>query len=408
MNADQQVTHTLNFRRAPLAKRTDLTWNMYATQEVEYQVSIVRDILDIKNPSLARACSKYADKNAKSGIKRLVVIDKKVEEIYGEKFKAYFAHWNFDIRWKVISGDEINKNVESTIQVAEAMAEAGLLRRGEVVIGIGGGVLLDVVGFAASLYRRGIPYLRIPTTLMGQIDAGIGIKTGINHGEHKNRLGTYFAPASALIDPSFLKSLSQRHISNGVAEIIKMALIKDKHLFELLEMMSSHLTPEAFSSEDCAIKEIITRSIAGMLAELEPNLWEAELARCVDYGHTFSPSLELLANPVLLHGEAVAIDMALCVVLAHGRGLLSAEETERAISLIQKSGLPVSHPVFNLALLEEALIDTIKHRDGLQRIPLSDGIGNVVFANDIAQDELAAALAFLGNFEKSVRGEVAA
>lgn len=408
MNADQQVTHTLNFRRAPLAKRTDLTWNMYATQEVEYQVSIVRDILDIKNPSLARACSKYADKNTKSGIKRLVVIDKKVDEIYGEKFKAYFAHWNFDIRWKVISGDEINKNVESTIQVAEAMAEAGLLRRGEVVIGIGGGVLLDVVGFAASLYRRGIPYLRIPTTLMGQIDAGIGIKTGINHGDHKNRLGTYFAPASALIDPSFLKSLSQRHISNGVAEIIKMALIKDKQLFELLEMMSSSLTPEAFSSEDCAMKEIITRSIAGMLAELEPNLWEAELARCVDYGHTFSPSLELLANPVLLHGEAVAIDMALCVALAHGRGLLSAEETERSISLIQKSGLPVSHPVFNLALLEEALIDTIKHRDGLQRIPLSDGIGNVVFANDIAQDELAAALAFLGNFEKSVRGEVAA
>ncbi|MXP49063.1 sedoheptulose 7-phosphate cyclase [Pantoea sp. Eser] len=130
------------------------------------------------------------------------------------------------------------------------------------------------------------------------------------------------------------------------------------------------------------MKEIITRSIAGMLAELEPNLWEEELARCVDYGHTFSPSLELLANPVLLHGEAVAVDMALCVALAHGRGLLTAEETERAISLIQRSGLLISHPVFNLALLEEALVDTIKHRDGLQRIPLSDGIGNVAFAND--------------------------
>jgi len=408
MNENQQLSNTLSFRRAPLAKSTDLTWHMHATQEVEYQVSIVRDILNLKNPSLARACAKHVDKNLKASIKRLVVIDKKVDEIYGEKFKAYFSHWNFDIRWKVISGDEINKNVESTILVAEAMADAGLLRRGEVVIGIGGGVLLDVVGFASSLYRRGIPYLRIPTTLMGQIDAGIGIKTGINHGDHKNRLGTYFAPTSALIDPSFLKSLNQRHISNGVAEIIKMALIKDKPLFELLEMMSLHLTPEAFSSEDCAMKEIITRSIAGMLAELEPNLWEAELARCVDFGHTFSPSLELLANPVLLHGEAVAVDMALCVALAHGRGLLTAEETERAISLIQKSGLPTSNPVFNLALLEEALVDTIKHRDGLQRIPLSDGIGNVAFVNDITRDELAVALAFLESREKLLSGEVAA
>lgn len=407
MNTNLPSSNSAYFR-APLAENTDLTWHMHAIQEVDYQVSIVKDILNPRNPSLARACAKHADRNIKSSIKRLVVIDKKVDELYGEKFRNYFSHWNFDIRWKVISGDEINKNVESTILVAEAMAEAGLLRRGEVVIGIGGGVLLDVVGFASSLYRRGIPYIRIPTTLMGQIDAGIGVKTGINHGDYKNRLGTYFAPASALIDPLFLNSLSQRHISNGVAEIIKMALIKDKTLFELLEAMSSHLTPEAFSSEDGAMKEIITRSIAGMLAELEPNLWEAELERCVDYGHTFSPSLELIANPALLHGEAVAIDMALCIALASGRGLLTDDETNRALSLIQKSGLQLSHPVFNLALLEKALIDTVKHRDGMQRIPLSDGIGNVVFANDITRDELADALVFIESREKSVSGEVAA
>lgn len=371
-------------------------------------MSVVKNILNPDNPTLARTCAKHADRNAKIRVKRLVVIDSKVDEIYGEMFRAYFSSWNFDIHWKVISSDEINKNVESTIQVAEAMDEAGLLRRGEVVIGIGGGVLLDVVGFASSLYRRGIPYVRIPTTLMGQIDAGIGVKTGINHGDHKNRLGTYFAPSSALIDPLFLKSLSQRHISNGVAEIIKMALIKDKTLFGLLEAMSSHLTPEAFSSDDGVMKEIVTRSIASMLAELEPNLWEAELARCVDYGHTFSPSLELLANPALLHGEAVAVDMALSIALASSRGFLTDEETERALSLIQKSGLPVSHPVFKLSLLEKALLDTIRHRDGLQRIPLSDGIGNVIFINDLTLDELAKALAFLEDRENSLGGDVAA
>ncbi|BCH57142.1 sedoheptulose 7-phosphate cyclase [Agrobacterium vitis] len=377
----------------PLAKHTDLTWRMHATQDVKYSVSIVNEILNPNNPSLAHACHKYVKSGEKT--KRLVVIDELVYNLYGDEFKNYFSNWNFDIRWKIISGDEINKNMDAAIAVAEAMAEAGLLRRGEVVIGIGGGVLLDVVGFASSLYRRGIPYVRIPTTLMGQIDAGIGIKTGVNHGDHKNRLGTYFAPSSALIDTSFLRSLSKRHISNGVAEIIKMALIKDFALFELLDNLSSEMTAELFSSDNSIIKEIISRSIVGMLEELEPNLWEAELSRCVDYGHTFSPSLELIATPELLHGEAVAVDMALCIGLARGRSLLSEEEANRAIALIAKSGLPVRHPSFKHELLEKALSDTVKHRDGQQRIPLTDGLGAVTFVNDLTSAELAAALEFL-------------
>lgn len=380
--------------RTPLAKHSDLTWHMHATQDVNYNVSIAKDILNPRNPVLARTCANYVvGKNRKT--KRLVVIDSKVNEIYGDSLRGYFENWCFDIHWKVISSDEVNKNMESAIQVAEAMDDAGLLRRGEMVIGIGGGVLLDVVGFASSLYRRGIPYVRIPTTLMGQIDAGIGIKTGVNHGDHKNRLGTYFAPSSALIDPVFLKSLDQRHISNGVAEIIKMALIKDRTLFELLEAMSSYLTPQAFSSDHPVIQEIMSRAIAGMLAELEPNLWEAELARCVDYGHTFSPSLELRATPMLLHGEAVAVDMALCVALANGRELLTDEETSRALLLMQNSGLPIIHPVFNLELLEKALADSVKHRDGLQRLPITTGLGAATFINDLTLDELSTALQFL-------------
>ncbi|PRD43708.1 2-epi-5-epi-valiolone synthase [Phyllobacterium phragmitis] len=377
----------------PLAKHSDITWRMHATQDVKYNVSIVNGLLNPENSSLANACGKYNNNNDKT--KRLVVIDSMVFDLYGDKLKIYFGSWNFDISWKILSGDEINKNMESAIEVTKSMADAGLLRRGEVVVGIGGGVLLDVVGFASSLYRRGVPYIRIPTTLMGQIDAGIGIKTGVNHGDHKNRLGSYFAPSSALIDTSFLGSLNQRHISNGVAEIIKMALIKDRALFELLDSISSHLTPGAFASDDLTIREIMSRAIAGMLAELEPNLWEAELARCVDYGHTFSPSLELLATPTLLHGEAVAVDMALCVALAKGRALLTDEEADRAIALIGKSGLPITHPIFEQDLLEKALADTVKHRDGLQRIPLTNGIGAATFVNDLTSGELTKALDFI-------------
>jgi 3-dehydroquinate synthase len=279
------------------------------------------------------------------------------------------------------------------------MIEAGLLRRTEAVLAIGGGVLLDIVGFAASMYRRGIPYIRIPTTLMGQIDAGIGIKTGINHNYHKNRLGSYFPPLSALIDPMFLKTQDQRHIVNGVSEIIKMALIKDKVLFELLEKEADNLNAESFSIQSKKIDRVFSHAISGMLAELQPNLWETILERSVDYGHTFSPSLELRAKPELLHGEAVAIDMALSIALALHRKLLTIEEANRALRLLTRVGLPITHPDLTLELAEEALKDSTKHRDGLQRVPLTAGLGSAVFINDLSTTELDAALKYIRQYK---------
>lgn len=369
----------------------NLTWNIQAKQHVQYDVAVIRNILNLNNPSLAEACGFNKEKKEK----RLAIIDDEVNKIYGQKFKEYFDAWNFEIHWKVIKINELVKTLKSATILANEMVKSGLLRRGEVVIGIGGGVLLDLVGFASSLYRRGIPYIKIPTTLMGQIDAGIGIKTGVNHVDFKNRLGTYYPPSSVLIDPIFLKTLSQRHISNGIAEIIKMALIKDKKLFELLEHIIEELTAEYLSTDHHLINEIFYRSIDGMLKELEPNLWETELSRCVDYGHTFSPSLELKASPILLHGEAVAVDMALCLALAYHRSYLTKLEVDRALTLIEKSGLPLTHQIFNISLLEKALADAVKHRDGFQRIPITNGLGKVIFINDFTVDELDNAIQFL-------------
>ena len=115
------------------------------------------------------------------------------------------------------------------------MAAAGIDRRREPVIGIGGGTLLDIVGFAASIYRRNTPYIRIPTTLIGIVDAGIGIKTGVNFGLGKNRIGTYAAPVVSYLDQSFLCTLDRRHVANGIAEILKMALIRSADMMSLLE-----------------------------------------------------------------------------------------------------------------------------------------------------------------------------
>ncbi|MFF6775882.1 sedoheptulose 7-phosphate cyclase [Streptomyces sp. NPDC012637] len=388
---------------ADLPKPPGLHWNVRAKQPVAYSVSMVRGLLEPENPTLAHACGGGRGRPFRS----LLVIDAAVDALYRERFETYFAHWQIEVTWQVVRGDEDAKYLEQAIRVTEAMSRMGILRRAEKVIAVGGGVVLDIVGFAASMYRRGVPYIRVPTTLIGQIDAGIGVKTGINYGHHKNRLGSYFAPELALIDPEFLRTIDARHVANGMAEIIKMALVKDAALFGLLEATVGTITSDTLAGCGSAVSEVLSRAISGMLDELEPNLWEQILERSVDYGHTFSPSLELRADPPLLHGEAVAVDMAICLALAHLRGHLSEEDTDRALKLMQGFDLPIAHPIFTRELLEEALEDAVKHRDGLQRVPLTQGIGSVVFANDLTSEELGRALDFIAGWQAARDGALA-
>ena len=168
------------------------------------------------------------------------------------------------------------------------------LRRREPFLAIGGGVLLDIAGMAASLYRRGVPFVRVPTTLLSIVDASVGVKNGVDYccavtGEtYKNRVGTFYAPSSCLLDNSFIATQDARNISNGFGEILKLALVRSSDLFELLEthgaaLVESRFAPTA-SVPPGVSDRIIDLSIKIMLEELGPNLWESKLERCVDYG----------------------------------------------------------------------------------------------------------------------------
>lgn len=387
--------NTINQKPKDINKEYN-AWHVKSTRTIQYKVEISLGLFELTNSKLSDFC-----KNSKEQNSRVVVfIDNNVERLYGDKIKNYLNAKNIDFIWNKIAGDEVSKNIESVISIAKKISASGLLRRSEKILAIGGGVLMDIVGFTANLYRRGVPYIRIPTTLMGQIDAGIGIKTGINYLDHKNLLGTYYAPEAALIDPEFLRTLSQRHITNGVSEIIKMACIKDVELFELLENNTDKFTANYFADFSTIHQEIMTRAIDSMLKELEPNLWENDLERIVDYGHTFSPSLELKSDPALLHGEAVAVDMALSTGLSFSRGLISKQEAERSIMLIKNSKLPIQHSIFTVSLLEDALKDTIKHRDGLQRVPLMSKLGQAVFVNELGYDDLVSAVKYVKLFSQ--------
>ncbi|MFI9326993.1 sedoheptulose 7-phosphate cyclase [Kitasatospora sp. NPDC052868] len=343
-----------------------------------HRVRFTPDLLDPADPALARAGGPPGP--------RLVVVEARVYELYGRRIHAYLAGRGIDYEVLVLLAHEQLKTMDPVFRVADRMEYVGVSRRGDPVIAIGGGALTDIVGLACSLYRRATPFVRVPTTLIGLVDAGVGAMAGAaDRGRRGNRLGPYRPAAETLLDPAFLATLDRRHIGNGLAEILKVALIKDRRLFEMLERHGPDLLDGRFQDR-CAGAEVLTRAVQGTLRELRPDLGEHRPQRLTDYGHSFSPTVEKRALPELLHGEAVCVDMALTTVLARRRGLLDAGQSERILRLMRRLELPVWHPLMEPLTLGEALADTARHHEG-RRLPLPSGLGRGAFVGDLTIGE---------------------
>lgn len=280
----------------------------------------------------------------------------------------------------VIATGERNKNlvtVESMIDAAEGVRFS---RRG-VFIGIGGGVVLDTVGLAASLFRRGVSHIKVGTTLLAQVDAAVSVKCGVNVKDSKNLVGSFYPPEVAIADGTFLRTVPQRHVRCGLAEMIKLAVISDGVLFEALERQSHRLL--VGDRDDDVCRWLVDRSIKAMLAELEPNVFEADLRRRVDFGHTISPHLEAETRYAVHHGEAVAIDVVYFCVLSCLLGHLSDEALLRVVDLLKRLGIPTSHDYLdNPHFLNDALTSTQAHRGMRLHLPIPTEIGSAVFVDD--------------------------
>ncbi|MFN8386254.1 MAG: sedoheptulose 7-phosphate cyclase [Anaerolineales bacterium] len=325
--------------------------------------------------------------------RRFVVVDANVDKHHGDAIRAYFDFHNVDARIVTFPGGEENKTLDQYLALAHELDLFPIHRRDEPIIAIGGGVLTDLVGFVAASHRRGVPYIKAPTTLMGYVDASIGIKTGFNFNGNKNRLGAFHAPQTVLLDKTLLRTLPRRHILNGVCEIIKLAIVCDAELFDMLELHGARCVESHFQNGES--DAILDRAISGMIEELEPNLFEAELARKVDFGHTFSYGLETRHEANLLHGEAVLLDILLSALIARGRGLLTDNETERIFRLTSELGFALNVSALDPSLLWSSLTERTYHRNGLQRVPMPRGIGGCVFINDIHEAEIESAVKIL-------------
>jgi 3-dehydroquinate synthase len=357
------------------------TWTVKAELPVEFTLKYSSDIFNINNHDLLS----FGESNRK-----LVVIDKAVNEIYGQRLVDYFKTMKVELKLFVLDATESNKTWEYTNKILQFFEDAGALRR-EPIIVIGGGVLLDLVGFCCSIYRRGIPYVKVPTTLLAIVDASVGVKVAANHFERRNRIGAYYPPIATLLDKKFIATQDGRNIINGIAEIFKLAVIKDIELFELLEESYEQLISEKFQLGAVPVR-VINLAITGMIEELSPNLWERKLDRCVDFGHSFSPIIEMKNIVTLQHGEAVALDCLFSSCLAYVRGFLDMPTLVRIFKTARNLKLPVFHKDFcDFNLLKRALSDTMKHRNGNQYLPVPLGIGNYRILNDVTDDEIRAA-----------------
>lgn len=366
-------------------------WRLLASKPLEYPISYAPNLFDVENRSLLEP---------DGSSRRLVFVDSNVYSHFSGTINGYFQKNSPGSTVISVDANESLKTLDNVLVIIKHMEEFGLLRRSEPVIAIGGGSLLDSVGFSCSIYRRGVPYIRVPTTLLGIVDVSVAIKTGVNHLGRRNRLGSYYPPTAVFLYRKFIETQSDREICNGLGEIFKLAIIDDVGLFILLEGNAALLRREKFQYGAVPVK-VINRAITIMINNLQSNLWEENLMRAVDFGHSFSPLIEQESLPELLHGEAVALDCLFSSCLAFNRGLLEREELTRIFQVGKELGLPTTHPSFlDPTKLMASLMDTVKHRNGSQNLPVPVGIGSHQFLNDVQESEVARACETLLNLNR--------
>jgi 3-dehydroquinate synthase len=258
--------------------------------------------------------------------------------------------------------------------------------RGATLVALGGGVIGDMVGFAAATYQRGVNFLQIPTTLLAQVDSSVGGKTGVNHPLGKNMIGAFYQPRCVLIDTDTLATLDDRQLRAGAAEVVKYGLIRDEPFFVWLEGNTTGL----LARDSAILVHAIERSCQNKTAVVAADERESGSRALLNLGHTFGHAIEAgLGYGCWLHGEAVAAGMAMAADLSQRLGWLSASDRRRVDDLLAAAGLPTRCPeaLDSGRMLDLMAVDK-KILDGRLRLVLLRGIGKAVVASDFPPELL--------------------
>lgn len=312
--------------------------------------------------------------------KVLIVSDAFVKVRYMPVVQQSLEAAGLDVNTVEVPTGEESKSLAQFSRIQDSLV-TNQLDRGSTLIAFGGGVVGDLGGFAAAVYMRGIPYVQIPTTLQAQVDASVGGKTAINHPKGKNLIGAFHQPKLVLIDVATLETLPQRDIRAGLIEVIKMGVIRDQALFEMVEANLDAI----LNLDNTTLIEMISYACVNKAEIVAKDEKESGLRMVLNYGHTFGHALEALTHyNRYRHGEAVSIGMNCAAQLAKNLGMLSETDFQRQRALLTRAKLPLTFPP---DLTPETLCDAMyldkKTLGGKLRLILPTRIGEVVVRDDI-------------------------
>jgi 3-dehydroquinate synthase len=321
-----------------------------------------------------------------------LITDETVAKLYGPLMIGALQKAGTHVEVAAVPAGERNKTLRQAFDLLDWLTGTALSRR-DLVLCLGGGVVIDMGGWVASSYMRGLEYLNVPTTLIGQVDAGIGGKLAVNHPVAKNLIGGFRQPRAVISDVTFLATIGKRQLRAGLAESIKKAIIASPAYWRLIDERA-----EAIVEGDARALEALVHGAGVIKAELigrDP--YEEDSRRTLGFGHAIAHPVETVTGyGELLHGEAVAFGMSVEAQLAAARGLLSADRLDQMLGLLRRVGLPTT------ALELPAELDPVRLLHAIERIRLIRGggfrfvlpldVGETVIADDVTPAELGHAL----------------
>ncbi|HET9640293.1 MAG TPA: 3-dehydroquinate synthase [Allosphingosinicella sp.] len=336
-----------------------------------YTVAIAAGLLDQAGERLAPY--------ARSG--RIVAVsDERVWAAQGARLGA----GGLDVVPVLVPAGEASKSWAQLQALTERLLELGI-ERGDCLLAFGGGMIGDLAGFAAAILKRGCSYVQVPTSLLAQVDSSVGGKTAINSAAGKNLIGAFHQPAAVLIDPSTLDTLPERELRAGYAEVVKYGLIGDSGFFAWCEANGAALMAGDGDARLHAI-ETCVRAKAAIVAEDE--LETKGRRALLNFGHTFGHALEAESGFDLLHGEAVALGMALAFRFSAERGLCGADEAERVAAHLEAAGLPTRLEGMSARRLAARMAGDKKASGGRVAFVLTRGIGEAFVDRSVALGEV--------------------
>ena len=322
----------------------------------------------------------------------LVVTNETVAPLYLQALEKRLD-WVDKCRTLVLPDGEQFKTLATVNLIFDALLTGGF-GRDVTLIALGGGVIGDMVGFAAATYQRGVPFIQIPTTLLSQVDSSVGGKTGVNHPMGKNMIGAFYQPKAVVIDTQVLATLADREFSAGMAEVIKYGFIYDADFLGWLEEHAAGLMARDWSLVEAAI----VRSCQIKAAVVEADEREQDLRAILNFGHTYGHAIEAhLGYGQWLHGEAVGAGMVMASELSCNLGWISTQDHQRVKQLVSRCGLPIAPPqgMTADAFMRYMALDK-KVAAGKLKLVLLQGLGKAITTAQFPPEALEAQLSGLG------------